>query len=205
MGFYNQYILPRLVHSVCRHKQFSDQRRKIVPLARGRVLEVGIGSGLNLPFYDPDKVSHVWGLDPSESMQDMAEKRAQSSEFSFAFLNAPGKAIPLEKNDADTILITYTLCTIAEVEKSFDEMRRVLKQGGKLLFCEHGRSPDPRIRSCQNRLNPFWRFVSGGCNLNRNIPGIIEGSGFKIDHIESMYIPGFKIAGFNYWGAALQR
>lgn len=205
MGFYDKYILPKFIHSVCNQKQFTYQRKKVVPRAKGRVLEVGIGSGLNLPFYDPDKVEHVWGLDPSESMQDMVKKRALISKFSFAFLNVAGKEIPLEKNDVDTILITYTLCTIAEIQKTFEEMRRVLKPGGKLIFCEHGRAPDKSIRKWQNRLNPFWRFIGGGCNLNRNIPDIIEKGGFKIESLDSMYIPGFKIASFNYWGTAVQR
>jgi ubiquinone/menaquinone biosynthesis C-methylase UbiE len=205
MGFYDKYILPKMIHSVCNQKQFTYQRKKVVPWAKGRVLEVGIGTGLNLPFYDPDKVEHVWGLDPSESMRDMVKKRALISKFSFAFLNAPGKEIPLEKNDADTILITYTLCTINEVQKTFEEMRRVLKPGGKLIFCEHGRAPDKSIHKWQNRLNPFWRLIGGGCNLNRKIPDIISKGGFKVESLDSMYIPGFKIASFNYWGVAVQR
>lgn len=205
MGFYDRYILPRLVNCVCSQNQFACQRKKVVPLAKGRVLEVGIGTGLNLPFYDPKKVDHVWGLDPSESMQDMARKKALRSEFTVDFLSVSGEEIPLEKNSADTILMTYTLCTIADVSKALEEMGRVLKPGGRLIFCEHGRAPDKSVYKWQDRLNPFWRFVGGGCHLNRSIPRIIETNGFTIKTLETGYIPGLKLAGFNYWGTALQR
>jgi len=161
MGFYDKYVLPKLVHSVCTQKQFTYQRKIVVPLAKGRVLEVGFGSGLNLQFYDPDKVEHVWGLDPSKPMQDMAKKSALMYKIPVDFIAVSGEEIPLEKNVADTILITYTLCTIVDVQKALEEMRRVLKPGGELIFCEHGRAPDKAICKWQDRLNPFWRFIGG--------------------------------------------
>lgn len=203
MGFYDKYILPSIVNSVCSQKQFAYQRKKVVPLARGRVLEIGIGSGLNLPFYDPGKVEQVWGLDPSESMRKMAEKKASSYKFKVDFIGVSGEEIPLEKNAADTILVTYTLCSIPEVHRALNEMNRVLKPGGELIFCEHGRAPDKDVRKWQDRLNPFWNIIGGGCNLNRHIPKIIEEGGFKIKNIDTMYIPGFKPLNFNYWGTAV--
>jgi ubiquinone/menaquinone biosynthesis C-methylase UbiE len=178
------------------------QRQKVVPLATGRVLEIGIGSGLNVPFYDTRKVTHLWGLDPSKEMWAIAGKNAAEHHLDAEFIEAGAESIPLENNAADTVVMTYTLCTIPEVNSALDEVRRVLKPGGKLIFCEHGEAPDENVRRWQKRLNPLWNKLGGGCNLNRQIPRILEESGFTSSDMQSMYIPGWKPACFNYWGTA---
>ncbi|MFQ5929813.1 MAG: class I SAM-dependent methyltransferase [Acidobacteriota bacterium] len=178
------------------------QREKVVPLAEGRVLEVGIGSGLNLPFYTPDKVQHVWGLDPSKEMWALAKKKVGIVDFDVEFIEAAAEEMPLDDSSADTVLVTYTLCTIPEALLALAEMRRVLKQSGQLLFCEHGAAPDEGVQRWQNRLNPIWKRLGGGCNLNRPIATLIEQAGFKIRGMDTMYIPGWRPASFNYWGTA---
>ena len=202
MGLYNRYILPRVVHFTCGRKPNMRQRTKVVPRARGRVLEVGIGSGLNLPFYDPTTVTRVWGLDPSPEMTRMAEPQARALGFEVEFIGAPAEAIPLEDHSVDTVLVTYTLCTIPDVMPALREMARVLRPSGELIFCEHGLAPDASVRRWQHRLNPIWKRVGGGCNLDRPIPALIEAGGFAIRDLETMYLPGWRPASFNYWGAA---
>ena len=204
MGIYQKYLLPRIVHFTCGLKPPMKQREKIVPLAEGRVLEIGIGSGLNLPFYTPGKVKHLWGLDPSQEMWALAQKKLGVLDFDVEFIEAPAEDIPLDDGSADTVLITYTLCTIPDVRPALEEARRVLKSDGSLVFCEHGLAPDEGVRRWQNRLNPLWKTVAGGCNLNRPIPELIEQAGFRIRHMDTMYIPGLKPASFNYWGTANQ-
>jgi ubiquinone/menaquinone biosynthesis C-methylase UbiE len=179
------------------------QREKVVPHARGRVLEIGIGSGLNLPYYDSANVSKVWGLDPSPEMTLMARRIASSHSFEVEFIGLPGDQIPLENDSVDTVVVTYTLCTIADTTPALRQMSRVLRPGGELIFCEHGAAPDASVRRWQDRLNPIWKRLGGGCNLNRPIPELIEAGGFRIKKLETMYIPGWRPASFNYWGAAV--
>ena len=205
MGFYSKYVLPKVVHFTCSMKPNMRQREKVVPLARGRVLEVGIGSGLNLSFYDPSKVTKVWGLDPSPEMTIMARRAARSVRFEVEFIALPGDEIPLDDHSVDTVLVTYTLCTILETEPALREMARVLKPGGILLFCEHGAAPDPAVRRWQDAIDPIWKRLGGGCRLNREIPKLIERGGFAITGIETMYLPGWRPAAFNYWGTAVHR
>ena len=205
MGIYGKYILPRIINCVCSAEPVADQRCKVVPLARGRVLEIGIGSGLNLQFYDASKIERVWGLDPSEQIKKIAEKRVKKVSFDVEFIGLSGEEIPLESDTANTVLVTYTLCTIPDVLRAIGEMRRVLKPGGELIFCEHGMAPDEDVRRWQERINPIWKRFAGGCNLNRPIPDLIEQGGFQIKNIETMYIDGWKFASFNYWGSAVQR
>ncbi len=202
MGLYSKYLLPKVVHFACSLKPNMRQREKVVPLARGRVLEVGIGSGLNLPYYDATRVTRLWGLDPSLEMKRMAEEAARSMSFDVEFIGLPGEEIPLEDNSVDTVLITYTLCTIPETEPALRGMARVLKPGGELIFCEHGTAPDESVRRWQDRMNPIWKRLGGGCHLNRAIPDLIEQGGFRIKGIETMYVPGWRPASFNYWGTA---
>jgi ubiquinone/menaquinone biosynthesis C-methylase UbiE len=202
MGFYAKYLLPRVVHFVCSAKPIMIQREKIVSLAEGRVLEVGIGSGLNLPFYDPAKVRQVWGLDPSTELWALAEKTGAQVEFNVEFIKGDAETIPLDDSSTDTVLVTYTLCTVAGVLPALEEIRRVLKPDGRLIFCEHGAAPDAAVRRWQNRLNPIWKRIGGGCNLNLPIPSLLEQAGFKIQGMDTMYLPGWKPATFNYWGTA---
>lgn len=205
MGLYDKYILPKVVHFTCAQKPNMRQREKVVPRVHGRVLEIGVGSGLNFPFYDTEKVTKLWGLDPSDEMLRMAERRAGSLPFEVEFITESAEAIPLEDDSADTVLVTYSLCTIPQTTPALQEMRRVLEPGGELIFCEHGAAPDPGVRRWQDRLNPIWKWFGGGCNLNRPIPALIEQNGFQIKALEAMYIPGWRPASFNYWGAAVPR
>lgn len=205
MGWYSQYILPKVVHFTCGLKPNTRQREKVVPRSRGSVLEVGVGSGLNFRFYDPTKVKKVWALDPSLEMTRMAEQRARLLDFEIEFIGLPADAIPLDDECVDTVLVTYTLCTIADTTAALLQMRRVLRPVGELIFCEHGAAPDASVRRWQDRLNPLWKRFGGGCHLNRPIPALIEAGGFQIKALETMYIPGWRPASFNYWGTAVPR
>jgi ubiquinone/menaquinone biosynthesis C-methylase UbiE len=202
MGLYSKYILPKVVHLACSTKPTMRQREKVVPLAKGRVLEIGIGSGLNLPYYDVSKVTKLWALDPSPEMTKLAERAVRSVHFDVEFIDLPGGEIPLENKSVDTVLITYTLCTIPDTQPALREMARVLRAGGELVFCEHGAAPDSSVRRWQDRVNPIWRRLAGGCHLNRAIPDLIGQGGFRISRMETMYIPGWRPACFNYWGTA---
>jgi ubiquinone/menaquinone biosynthesis C-methylase UbiE len=200
--FYDDRILPYLTDLACSSKPARKQREKIVPLAEGDVLEIGLGSGLNLPFYDSGKVRRIWGLEPSKGMRRKARPLIDASGLEVEFIDLPGENIPLETNSVDTVLVTYTICTIPDVITALEGMRRVLKPGGSLLFCEHGAAPDPEVRKWQDRMNPAWRRFAGGCNLNRDVPALIEQGGFEIVEDERMYIPGIRAFSYNYWGRA---
>ena len=202
MSFYEDRILPHLVHLTCSSGPVQKQRQKIVPLAEGDVLEIGFGSGLNLPFYDPGKVRRIWGLEPSEGMRQKARSMLAESGLDVELIDLPGERIPLEDHSVDTVLVTYSLCTIPDVADALAGMRRVLKAGGRLLFCEHGLAPDEGVRRWQRRLNPGWRRIAGGCHLDRDIPGLIGNSGFELVRDERMYIPGIRAFCYNYWGIA---
>ena len=202
MSFYDDRVLPHLIDLACSTKPARKQREKIVHLAEGDVLEIGFGSGLNLPYYDRDKVRRIFGLEPSEGMRRKAQPNVDASGLDVEFIDLPGEEIPLESQSVDTVLVTFTLCSIDDAVAALECMRRVLKPGGKLLYCEHGAAPDDRVRRWQDRLNPGWKRVSGGCNMNRDVPGLIESTGFSITTDERMYIPGPKILSYNYWGAA---
>ncbi len=178
------------------------QREKIVPLAQGRVLEVGVGSGLNLPYYDAGKVSKVIGLDSSPEMTRKAERAARQAHIDVEFINALAESIPLASASVDTALVTYALCTIPETTPALREIARVLRPGGRLLFCEHGLAPDANVRKWQDRLTPMWKRLGGGCHLNRDIPALIAQGGFRIASMDTMYLPGWRPATFNYWGVA---
>ncbi len=202
MGLYDKYVLPNAIVWACKQKSNMKQREKIIPLASGNVLEIGIGSGLNLPFYNKNKVTDLTAIDPSAAIWKKNSFDTNTLGFEFDFIEAFSENIPAANNSFDTVVITYALCTIQDTDKAFDEIKRVLKKDGKLLFCEHGKAPDKKIVRWQNMLNPFWKKIGGGCNLNRDIPFMIERNGFKILKLEKMYIPGWKPASFNYWGIA---
>jgi|SRR5210317_120784 ubiquinone/menaquinone biosynthesis C-methylase UbiE len=203
MSFYEKYILPRFLNCACASEPITYQRKKVVPLAEGKILEVGIGSGLNLPFYNKSKIIEIWGIDPSEELNAMAKRVATEENINVKFITSGAEDIPFPDNYFDTVLITYTMCTIPSVLKANEEMRRVLKSGGKMIFCEHGVSPDESIKKWQKRLNSIWGKIAGGCNINRDIPMLIKSSGFKIVMMDEMYLPKTpKIAGYNYWGYA---
>lgn len=206
MSLYDKYVLPKFLNCACGSNPVARQRQKVVPLVEGKVLEIGIGSGLNLPFYDKSKIDELWGLDPSEELSDMARKVADRENIVVNFISSGAEEIPLPDSYFDSVLITYTMCTIPEVARANKEIKRVLKRGGKLIFCEHGEAPDENIRKWQKRINPFWGKLAGGCNINRKIPSLIQNAGFEIVELEEMYLPKTpKIAGYNYWGYAVEK
>ncbi len=205
MGIYAKYILPKLIDRACSIGPIMRQRAKVVPLASGEVLEIGIGSGLNLSFYDPKRVRKVWGLDPNPEVTRIARERARALDLDTEIIGLPGEEIPLGDHSVDSIVITYTLCTIPDPAAALVQMRRVLRQDGKLFFCEHGAAPDPSVRRWQDRVDPIWRRIAGGCHLNRDVPRLLEAGGFRIDQIETMYLPGWRPASFNSWGTATAR
>jgi ubiquinone/menaquinone biosynthesis C-methylase UbiE len=203
LSLYERYILPHIIDIGCGSKAVQIQRGKVVPLAEGRVLEIGIGSGLNIPFYNVRKVDFVWGLEPSEGMRRKAKRNLNRSDVEVRWLDLPGEEIPLEDNSVDTVLLTYTLCTIPDWHTALQQMHRVIKPGGKLLFCEHGAAPDKSVLKWQNRINSIWKTVGGGCHLNRPILKYLHKGGFRIQTIETLYLPQTpRIAGFNYVGVA---
>lgn len=202
MNIYERYILPHAINCACGTKPIRKQREKVVPLCEGRVLEIGMGSGLNLPYYDKDKIEFVWGLEPSEGMRVRAQKNITNSDLEVKWLDLPSEEIPLEDDSVDSILLTYTLCTIPDWQKALEQMRRVLKPNGKLIFSEHGLAPDKKVQKWQNRLDKPWGVIAGGCHLNRDIPALIKQSGLVIKSLEERYIPGPKFASYNYWGIA---
>jgi ubiquinone/menaquinone biosynthesis C-methylase UbiE len=204
MNIYEKYVLPKFLNCACGSTPIEYQRKKIVPKAKGLILEIGIGSGLNLPFYDKSKVEKFWGLDPSEELSLMAKEKAEELGLEINFLSCGAEDIPLPDNHIDTAVVTYTMCTIPEVLAANKEIIRILKPNGKLLFCEHGLSPDKKISKWQSRINPIWGKIAGGCRLNRDIPKILNDSGFDIIEMEEMYLPNTpKFAGYNYWGTAV--
>jgi ubiquinone/menaquinone biosynthesis C-methylase UbiE len=203
MNAYERYLLPRLIHCVCGSAVIEHQRRRVVPGARGRVLEIGFGSGLNLPHYDQARVDCIWALEPSASMRALAAPRVAASGLEVRWLELGGEAVPLPDHSVDTVLMTYTLCTIADTAAALAQVRRVLRPEGKLLFCEHGAAPDAGVRRWQHRLDGVWRRLAGGCHLDRDIPALIAGGGFCIDALQSAYLPGTpRFAGYNSWGTA---
>ena len=202
-SWYEKFFLPKLCDKCCSTKPINYQRNKVVPLAKGIVLEIGMGSGLNIPFYNKNNIEKIIGLDPSEELNFLAKKVAKKNNIEIDFIISGAEDIALPDNSIDTILITYTLCTIPDLDNSMAEMKRVLKSDGKFIFCEHGIAPDQNIIKWQRRINPIWKAIMGGCNINRNIPKIISDSGFDITNISEMYLPSTpKIVGYNYWGIA---
>ena len=204
MGLYDKYILPSFLNCACGSKPINYQRQKVVPLAEGIILEVGIGSGLNIPFYDRAKVEKLIGLDPSPELNAMAQKMADQHDLEVEFLLSGAENIPLPDDHVDTVLVTYTMCTIPDALSANKEMLRVLKPGGRMIFCEHGLAPDAKVSKWQSRIDPFWGKIAGGCHLNRDIPELIRSSGFQIQTMDEMYLPSTpKFAGYNYWGIAI--
>lgn len=202
MSWYEDKVLPRLINLACGVKPVRKQREKIVPRASGDVLEIGFGSGLNLPYYDRSKVRHIWGLEPAAGMRAIAAKTVARSGLDVELIDLPGEEIPLDDNSVDTVLVTFTLCTIADVGSALEGMHRVLKPGGQLLFCEHGKAPDAEVAKWQDRINPVWGKIAGGCNINRDIPQLLVTAGFVIEDDNRMYIPGIRALSYNYWGTA---
>ena len=190
MGLYDRHILPHLIDFACGMGAVMKARSQIVPLAHGRVLEIGIGSGLNLSFYDPQRVEVVVGVDPSAEMQALARERAARCQVPVEMIALELGQIQAADASFDDIVCTFTLCTIPDALAALKEMRRVLKAGGRLLFCEHGLAPDLPVVRWQKRLTPLWKPLAGGCHLDRDIPALIEAGGFHIRQLETGYLKG---------------
>jgi SAM-dependent methyltransferase len=203
MGIYARYIGPRFVRCLCCMQQIAAERQKIVPRASGRVLEIGIGPGLNLPYYDPSRVERVIGVDPIEGFVKLGQGRVATSPVPVTLVRAPAEAMPLDDTTIDTAVITYTLCSVDDPVRALDEVRRVLKPGGRVLFQEHGLSNDASVARWQNRLNPIWRPFAVGCNLNRSVTLLLEGAGFEITELAQFYLPATpRPVGFHSRGTA---
>jgi ubiquinone/menaquinone biosynthesis C-methylase UbiE len=199
MGLYHDRVVPHLINLAMRRQQLVPYRDRIISQAEGRVLEIGIGSGANLPFYR-DNTKELLGIEPHPKLLNMAAGKAHR--VPTKLMEASAESIPLDRASVDTIVTTWTLCSIPDITKALSEMRRVLKPNGRMLFVEHGLAPDEGIRKWQNRLNPLWKPFTGGCHLNRPIANLIEAAGFRISRLETGYIPGPKPMTFLYEGAA---
>ena len=203
MGLYDRYVVPRLVTCACGTKPVIKQRQKVVPKAMGTVLEFGIGAGHNLPHYDSSRIDRVIGVDPCATSWELASERAANLDFDVEFIQGSALDVPIEDASVDSVLITFTLCTVPDPMAALRAAKRTLKPGGKVYFCEHGLAPDERVAKWQNRVNPIWKKVFGGCHINRDTTGLLTEAGFKLDELEQMYLPGTPtIAGFNTWGEA---
>lgn len=205
MNFYEDKLLPHIINCACSTPAVMTMRKKLVPQASGVVLEVGMGSGINLEFYDPQKVSKVWGLEPAIGMRDKARGKLASFPLAFEWLDLPGEQVPLPDNSVDTVLLTFTLCSIPDWQAALKQMHRVLKPSGRLLFCEHGLAPDDAVRKWQERINPLWQKLMGGCQVNRPMIEYIQAGGFTLQHWDSHYLHRApKFAGYVCYGEAVK-
>lgn len=202
MSLYGDHLLPWLTHGICALPIFAAQRGLLLPQASGTVLELGFGSGLNLPFYDPQQVDALYALEPAAASLRRAGSRIAAAPFSVETLATGAEAIPLAAASVDTAVITFTLCTLPDPAAAFAELRRVLRPGGQLLFCEHGLAPEAAVQRWQNRLDPLWTRLAGGCHLNRPIPQLLEQGGFRIDSLNSGYIAPWRPGSYVYRGCA---
>ncbi|MEN8156942.1 MAG: class I SAM-dependent methyltransferase [Bacteroidota bacterium] len=202
MGIYKKYVLPGLIDWACRSETSKEQREKLIPLATGQVLEIGIGSGNTLLLYDGAKVKHLTALDPMVELWERRRTDLSELEFEVNYIRGVAEHIPAEDNTFDTVVSTYTLCSVGQVESALKEMHRVIKPGGKLVFAEHGKAPDQGLERKQNFINPVWKRIGGGCNLNRDIPLLMEHNGFKLDGLNEGYLDGWRPTSYNFWGWA---
>jgi ubiquinone/menaquinone biosynthesis C-methylase UbiE len=201
MQLYDRWVLPTLINLAMTRKEATRLREAHVPAARGVVLEIGIGSGLNLPFYTTG-VTRLYGVDPSRELLAMAEENAGAAPFPVTLFNCAADRIPLAEASVDTVLVTWSLCSIANAEDALQEVRRVLKPGGRFIFVEHGLSPDAGVRRWQNRLTPCWRVFAGGCHLNRKMDDLVRDAGLTIAELRTEYVAGPRALTFMYEGLA---
>jgi ubiquinone/menaquinone biosynthesis C-methylase UbiE len=202
MGLYRKHILPRLIDAAMQLKAATERRSQIVPRATGRVLDVGMGSGLNLPFYGP-RVTKLWGIDPSSELLAMTRAKLKKVPFPVELLAHSAEEIPLPDASIDTVVLTWTLCSIPEPMRALREMRRVLAPGGQLLFAEHGLSPDRGVGAWQRRLTPVWRRIAGGCHLDRKVDDLLLVGGFHLAELGTSYLPGPRVLTHMYQGVAV--
>lgn len=202
-SWYDRHILPYMIDLACGLEPVRRQREKVVPLAEGRVLEVGIGTGLNLRHYDKSRVTSLVGLDPALEMHRLARKRMRQAGLAVELVGLEAERIPFESGSFDSVVCTYTLCSIPDPAAALGEMRRVLKPGGRFIFCEHGLAPDASVRRWQQRLEPLWSRLGGGCHLTRDVPALLRAAGLRSDDLQTMYLPGPRPLTYNYWGSAV--
>lgn len=199
-------MVPRLVDRLCGLDELSALRREVVPLAEGRVLEIGFGTGLNLPWYDPARVERVIGVEPAQEMLDRARERSEAAPFEVEHLALEGERLPLDAASVDSAVVTFSLCTIPGTRSALEGVRRALRPGGRLFFCEHGLASDAPTARWQRRVTPVWRRAFGGCRLDRDVPGLLEEAGFALERLDASYLPGGpRIASFFYRGVAQPR
>jgi ubiquinone/menaquinone biosynthesis C-methylase UbiE len=204
MSLYEKYFLPKLLDFCCGMEGFQNKRSQIVPMAHGRVLEIGIGSGLNFDHYNFDKVEEIIGVDPAVSSVAMARSRSSQYNSKISFIESSAESIDLPSSTFDCVVIGYSLCTIPDPLKALAEARRLMKPEGSLFFMEHGLAPEKNIQKWQHRLTPGWKKIGGGCNLNRDIEALIKAGGFQFKSLSKKYIKGPKIAAFQYYGEAIK-
>lgn len=201
MGFYRERILPHLIKLAMRNSQLTPYRERVVAAASGRVLEIGIGAGENLARYG-SSVTEVIGIEPGAKLAAMARRAARHSPVNATIIDASAESIPIDARSVDTVVLTWTLCSIADPTAALREVHRVLKSEGRLLFAEHGLAPDLNIRKWQHRLTPIWKRVAGGCHLDRDMSALIGGAGFSIERIHTGYMRGPRPMTFMYEGCA---
>ena len=203
--YYETNVVPKLLTVLCNTKPNHYQRKKVVPLATGDVVEIGVGPGLNLQYYNFEKVNKVIGIDPSDELNKIAKKNADKVNLDIEFNLSSAESIDLPTSSVDSVVCTFSLCSIPDPNKALNEIFRILKPGGKYFFCEHGISPDTTTRVFQNVTNIFYPKLSGGCHANRDIPKLITDAGLNIVEKDTMYLPGsVKFLGYNYWGVAVR-
>lgn len=202
-NWYERHVLPRLIDLACGIGPVRQQRDKVVPHAEGRVLEIGIGTGLNLPHYDGGRVEEIIGLDPGVELHRLARKRMLDAGLQVELVSLSAERIPYDDHSFDSVLVTFSLCTIPDPLAALGEMRRVLKPEGRLIYCEHGLAPDEKVARWQRRLTPLWSKIAGGCHLDRDIPALLREAGFRSDDMQTMYLPGPRPLTYNFWGTAV--
>ena len=200
---YNRYVCPHVINLAMQTKPFRRQREKVIPQASGRVLEIGIGSGLNLDFYDKSKITEIFAVEPDSILLEKAKIEANQNNISLNIQKLTAEMLPFENESFDTVVSTYTMCSIYELDSAMIELKRVLKNDGSFIFSEHGKAPDSNIYKWQKRLNPIQKRIGGGCHLDKDIPKIITNSDFKLQELNSMYVPGPRFLSYHYWGRAI--
>jgi ubiquinone/menaquinone biosynthesis C-methylase UbiE len=204
MNWYERHLLPHLIDIACGMPAVRRQRLRVVPNAHGRVLEIGIGTGLNMPYYEPGRIESLVGVEPSQRMHRLALRRSKAAGLEVRLVGLSAEKLPLADASFDTVVSTFTLCTIPDPVAALKEIRRVLAPGGRLLFAEHGRAPEASVRKWQQRLQPLWIPLAGGCHLDRDIPALLREAGF-VPQVQQRYLPGPKFLSYHYWGEAVAR
>ena len=201
MNLYDRFLMPLLIDACCGMKDIQSQRAALLPRAEGRVLEIGIGTGRNLPFYDRSRLTQLVGVDPALQMHHLARRRSHKAGIAVELVGLSAERLPLPDDSFDTVVCTYTLCSIPDPAAALHEVRRVLKPGGQFLFCEHGRAPDASLAQWQQRIEPLWKPLAGGCHLTRDVPLLVRDAGLHAQ-VTQGYIGSPRLLTYHYWGQA---